>query len=66
MQDNQPRKATGGEIVQSVVRPRPKPRERNYILGFALASVAAIMLVAVVTLAMFLHYAEAHHAIAGL
>jgi len=52
--------------VQSVVRPRPKPRERNYILGFALASVAAIMLVAVVTLAMFLHYAEAHHAIAGL
>jgi hypothetical protein len=40
------------------------PRQRNSVLGLLLASVALAMFVFVFVLAVFFHYAEAHHLLA--
>lgn len=64
--NEQPLNATVSDRAQFVIGARPRPRERNAITAIALAGVAATVLVTVVTLVLFIHYAEAHHAIAGL
>ncbi len=49
-----------------VIRTRPVSRERNRILGVALASFAVLVFVAIVSLTVMVHYAETHPAIAHL
>jgi hypothetical protein len=41
-------------------------RRKNRVLGMLLASLAGLVLVAAISLAVLLHYVEAHHLIAKL
>ena len=45
------------------IAPRVSPmlRQRNRMIGLMLASVAALMFIAIVTMAVLFHLAEAHH-----
>jgi hypothetical protein len=45
---------------------RGRVRRQNRLLAFLLGSVAALGFATVLSLAVLLHYAEAHHLLAGL
>lgn len=65
---NEDQAAPAGGPAQTVrIAPRASImlRQRNRMLALMLASAAAVMFVAIVTLAVLFHLAEAHHALAG-